>query len=382
MVKIAKIEASAHSRSFSENVIRMGLGRNVKRDFVFVKVTADDGTVGYGESHHGQNLTAMAEVVEKGVGSLLLGADPFDSEGIWERIKRQQIQTHGLGAGSVIALAGIDLALWDLKGKLLGQPVYRLLGGGQRKIRAYVGGLTLGFQPLDSLEKEVAGFLDMGYMAIKMRVGDTPRKDAERVGHIRRTFGDDLDIAVDAATRYIALDLPEVIDYCETNRVYWLEEPFAPDNIPAYAELSRRTAIPIAAGENHYTRQAFRDLFEARAITIAQADCTKAGGITEVKKIADMAAAWNYHAAPHTSHSMIGAAANVHLLCAIQNGLIFEADVAPINPFRTDLARNPLQVVDGYIEPNNAPGFGLDIDESMLAEYPAAPGPCYIPSTG
>ena len=379
MVKIAKIEASAHSRPFTDNVIRMGLGRNVKRDFVFVKVTADDGTVGYGEAHHGQNLTAMAEVIEKGVGSLIIGADPFDSEGIWERVKRQQIQTHGLGAGSVIALAGIDLALWDLKGKLLGQPVYRLLGGAPKKIRAYVGGLTLGFQALDTLEKEVAGFLDMGYTAIKMRVGDTPKKDAERVTHIRKTFGDELDIAVDAATRYTVTDLPEVIDYCETNRVYWLEEPFSPDNVPGYQELSRRTSIPIAAGENHYTRQAFRELFEARAITICQADCTKAGGISEVKKIADMAAAWHFLAAPHTSHSIIGAAANVHLLCAIQNGLIFEADVAPINPFRTDLARNPLQVVDGYIEPSDAPGFGLDIDESILEQYPAQPGPCYIP---
>ncbi len=380
MVKIAKIEASAHSRPFTEGVIRMGLGRNVKRDFVFVKVTADDGTIGYGEAHHGQNLTAMTEVIEKGVGSLIIGADPFDSEGIWERIKRQQIQTHGLGAGSIIALAGIDLALWDLKGKLLGQPVYRLLGGAAKKIRAYVGGLTLGFQPHDTLEKEVAGFLEMGFTAIKMRVGDTPKKDAERVSHIRKTFGDGIDIAVDAATRYTVTDLPEVLDYCETNRVYWLEEPFSPDNVPGYQELSRRTSIPIAAGENHYTRQAFRELFEARAITICQADCTKAGGITEVKKIADMAAAWHFLAAPHTSHSIIGAAANVHLLCAIQNGLIFEADVAPINPFRTDLARNPLTVVDGYIEPSEAPGFGLDIDESILEQYPALPGPCYIPT--
>ena len=262
---------------------------------------------------------------------------------------------------------------------MLFRSVYRLLGGAAKNIRAYVGGITLGFQPLDTLEREVAGFLDMGYGAIKMRVGDTPRKDAERVGHIRKTFGEDIDIAVDAATRYSALDLPEVIEYCEANRVYWLEEPFAPDNIPAYQELSRRTIIPIAAGENHYTREAFRELFEARAITICQADCTKAGGITEVRKIADMAAAWHYHAAPHTSHSMISVAASVHLLCAIQNGLIFEADEAPINPFRTDLTRNPLQVVNGHIMPNDAPGFGLDIDEAMLDEYPAVPGPCYIP---
>lgn len=379
MPTIAEIKASAHSRPFEDNVVRMGLGRNVKRDFVMVKVTTDDGTVGYGESHHGQNLTAMAEIIEKGVGSLLIGEDPFDTEGIAQRVKHQQIQTHGLGAGSVIALSGIDIALWDLKGKLLGQPIYRLLGGSHKKIRAYVGGLTMGFQPVDSLEREVAGMLELGYKAIKLRVGDTPKNDAERVSHIRKTFGDELDIAVDAATRYSPIDLPEVIAYCEANRVYWLEEPFTPDNVPAYQELSRRTSIPIAAGENHYTRQAFRELFEARAISICQADCTKAGGISEVKKIADMAAAWHLWAAPHTSHSMLSAAANVHLLCATPNALIYEADVAKINPFRTHLAKNPLQVVDGYIEPNDQPGLGLDIDEDMLAEFPPVPGPCYIP---
>ena len=102
MVKIAEIRATAHSCPITQNVIRLGLGRNVKRDFVCVRVITDDGTVGYGEAHHGQNLTAMAEIVEKGLGSLLIGEDPFDTEGIWNRIKYQQIQTHGLGAGSVI----------------------------------------------------------------------------------------------------------------------------------------------------------------------------------------------------------------------------------------------------------------------------------------
>ena len=381
-MKIAEVRASAHSRPFDTDVVHMGLGRNVKRDFVLVKVVTDDGTVGYGESHHGQNLTAMAEIVEKGLGSLLIGADPLDSEGIWARLYHQQIATHGLGAGSVIALSGIDIALWDLKGKILGQPVYRLLGGRHRRIRAYAGGLSLGFKPPEVLEKDVAELLEQGYTAIKMRVGDTPGRDAARVGHIRRTFGDELDIAVDAATRYSLMDLPDVIRYCEEHRVYWLEEPFTPDNLPAYAELRRRTHIPIAAGENHYTRQAFRDLFEARAISVCQADCTKAGGITELKKIADMAAAYHIPAAPHTSHSVISAAANVHLLSAIPNGLIYEADVAKINPFRTDLAKPALAVKNGYIEPPDAPGLGLNIDEAMLAAYPALPGPCYIPDEG
>jgi len=379
MAKIIGVRASAHSRAFSGNLVRLGLGANTKRDCVVVRVTADDGTVGWGEAHHGQNPTAMAEVVEKGLGSLIIGADPFDSEGIFAKLFRQQVVTHGLGAGSVIGLSGIDIALWDLKGKLLGLPVYRLLGGARKKIRAYAGGLSLGFKAPDVLEAEVRTLVEAGYTAIKLRVGDHPRRDAERVGHIRRTFGDTLDIAVDAATRYTPLDLPEVLAYCDKYRVYWLEEPFTPDNLQAYADLSRRTPVPIAAGENHYTRQAFRDLFSQGCITIAQADCTKAGGISEVKKIMDMAAAWHFWAAPHTSHTIISTAANAHLLCALSNALVFEADVAGINPFRTDLAGPVYQVVDGHIEPLDRPGLGLEIDEAVLAAHPGIPGPCYIP---
>ena len=379
MVKIVEVKASGHSRPFTGPLVRLGLGGNIKRDFVLVRITADNGMVGYGESHHGQNLTAMTEIVERGLGSLIIGADALDSEGIWAMLNRQQIVTHGLGAGSVMALSGIDTALWDLKGKILGQPIYRLLGGQKRSIRAYAGGLSLGFQPLETLAQEVAELIAQGYGAIKLRVGDSPKEDALRVGHIRATFGDDLDIAVDAATRYTLLDIPEVLDYCEKYRVYWLEEPFTPDNIAGYAELRRRTAIPIAAGENHYTRQAFRDLFQAGAISICQADGCKTGGISELKKIADMAAAWHVPMAPHTSHSVISAALNAHVLSAIPNGLIFEADVAKINPFRTELAKPALELKDGHIEPFDKPGLGLDLDLAVLDQYPAIPGPCYIP---
>jgi L-alanine-DL-glutamate epimerase-like enolase superfamily enzyme len=379
MSRIVAVRASAHSRPFTGDLVRLGLGANTKRDCVVVRISTDDGAVGWGEAHHGQNPTAMAEIVEKGLGSLIIGADALDSEGIWARLARQQVVTHGLGAGSVIALSGIDIALWDLKGRIMGQPVYRLLGGAARRVRAYAGGLSLGFKPVDALEAEVRALVEAGYTAIKLRVGDHPRRDAERVAHIRRSFGDTLDIAVDAATRYTPLDLPEVLAYCEKCRVYWLEEPFTPDNLPAYADLARRTPVPIAAGENHYTRQAFRDLFAQGCISVAQADCTKAGGISEVRKIMDMAAAWHLWAAPHTSHTVISAAANVHLLSALPNGLIFEADVAGINPFRTELAGDTYRVVDGHITPSDKPGLGLDIDEAVLDAHPAIPGPCYIP---
>ena len=248
MAKITEIRATAYSCPFDTDIVRLGLGANIKRDFVLVRITDESGAVGFGEAHHGQNPTAMAEVIQAGLGSLIVGADPLDSEGIWDRLNRQQVVTHGLGAGSVTALSGIDNALWDLKGKILNLPVYQLLGGAKKRIRAYAGGLSLGYKPPEELEVEVDGLIKQGYTAIKMRVGDTPANDAMRVGHIRKTFGDDLDIAVDAATRYDILDIPDVLRYCEENHVYWLEEPFTPDNIPAYAELRQRTAIPIAAG--------------------------------------------------------------------------------------------------------------------------------------
>jgi D-galactarolactone cycloisomerase len=379
MSKIVEVRASAHSAPFTGELVRLGLGANTKRDCVVVRIIDDEGRVGWGEAHHGQNPTAVAEIVQLGLGSLLKGADALDSEGIWARLARQQIVTHGLGAGSVIALSGIDIALWDLKGKIMGQPVYRLLGGAQKRIRAYAGGLSLGFKHPEALEAEVRTLVDAGYTAIKLRVGDHPKRDAERVGHIRKTFGDGLDIAVDAATRYTALDLPDVLHYCERHRVYWLEEPFTPDNLGAYTDLVRRTPVPIAAGENHYTRQAFRDLFVQGCIQIAQADCTKAGGISEVRKIMDMAAAWHLFAAPHTSHTVISAAANVHLLCALSNALVFEADVGGVNPFRTELAGAAYRVADGHIVPPDKPGLGLDIDQAVLDRHPAIAGPCYIP---
>jgi len=377
--KVVEVTASVHSVPFDGVAVRQGVGNMVKRDLVLVKIVSDDGTVGWGEAHHGLNPTAVAEIVRHSMAPAVVGADPFDGEGIWSRIYRHQIQTHGMGAGSVIALSGIDIALWDLRGKLLGQPVYRVLGGAKKRLRAYAGGMGLGFQPPEELAHEVGKYVDQGYTAIKLRIGDNVRDDMARVSHVRKTFGDGLDIAVDAATRYDPSMLPELVRLAEDNRVFWIEEPYAPDDLIAYAELRRATRIPVAGGENHFTKHAFRDLFEARAIAIAQADCTKAGGLTETKKIADMAAAYHLLMAPHTSQSVISTAANVALLCAIPNGLIYEADISPLNPWRDDLAKPALAVVDGHIEPFEGPGFGIDVDEALLARYPAIPGPCYVP---
>lgn len=378
-MKITKVRARVLSHAFGGTVLRFGVGNVVKRDLVLVEVWTDDGVVGYGEAHHALSPTAVAELINTSIAPVVVGQDPFDTEGIWHRVYRHQIATHGAGTLAVIGLSGVDIALWDLKGKLLGQPVYRLLGGARKKIRAYAGGLSLGFGELRQLESEVAALVSKGYTAIKLRVGLDAREDGKRVGHIRKVFGNELDIAVDAATRYAVDDLPEVAAYCEAHRVYWIEEPFTPDNVAAYRRLKEWVRVPVAAGENHYTKHAFRDLLTAGAIDIIQADCTKAGGLTELRKIAALAEAWHLRVAPHTSQSIISTAANLHLLCATPSGLIYEADVAPVNPWRDELALNPPQVVDGYIEPPDGPGLGLELDLERIEKAVAIPGPAYLP---
>ncbi len=378
-MQIAKVTARVYSYVFDKTALNFGVGRNVKRDLVLVKIIAKDGTIGYGEAHHAMAPTAISEIINHSLAPLLIGMDCLDREGVYDRIYRSQIQTHGTGTAAAIAASGIDIALFDLAGKLLQQPVCALLGGKRKPSEAYAGGLSLGFQPLDSLEQEVKRYVDLGYKGIKLRVGQDVRVDAERVGHIRKVFGDGLKIAVDAATRYSILDVQAISRYCEKYNVWWLEEPFTPDNIAGYKAMRRYTSTPLAAGENHFTKQAFRELLREGAVDIVQADCTKAGGITEVKKIADMAAAYHVMVAPHTSQSVLSAAANLHLLSAIPNGLVHEADLAPVNPFRDLLANNPIVLADSAMEPPGGYGLGLDVNEYELEDFDGVAGPCYLP---
>ena len=213
-------------------MIRNALGANVKRDFVLVKVTADDGTVGYGEAHHGQNPTAMAEIIQGGIGTLVTGSDPFDTEGIWERVRHQQVQTHGLGAGSLIALSGIDIALWDLKGKLLGQPVYRLLGGTAQAPSRLRG------RPHPRLP--ATGLARRGGRAPSSTAG-TPRSSSGSGTPRGATRSGSPGCGATSGTGSTSRWTPRPatprrtssrsIAYCEDHGVYWLEEPFPPDAV-------------------------------------------------------------------------------------------------------------------------------------------------------
>lgn len=357
----------------------LGIGRAVKRDAVVVKVTTDAGLVGWGESHHGRAPGAVAHLVNTTLRQLVLGMDAADVVGVWARVYRMQLGSHGLGAGAAIALSGIDMALWDIRGRATGWPLYRLLGGARRSIPAYAGGVSLGYQEPPALVEEVGALVAAGYRAVKLRVGDTPARDLERVAAVRRAFGDDLVILTDANTGYSVDDARRAMPGLEAHRVGWLEEPFPAHDHASYARAATFGRVPLAAGENHYTRFEFTRLIEDRVVTVLQPDLSKTGGLTETLRIAALASAWKLPIHPHTSMTGINMAASIHFLAAIENGGYFEADVSKHNLFRDALVSPPYRLdADGGVSPLDGPGLGLEVDETFLAKHPVIDGPAYV----
>jgi D-galactarolactone cycloisomerase len=357
--------------------ITFAVGRSAKRDMVLVKVVTDEGTVGWGEAHHAQAPSTIAAFVNDALGPSLIGQDPHAIEVLWDRVYQRFISTHGPGAAAVIGLSGVDLALWDIKGKELGQPVWRLLGGQKRRVPAYAGGISLGFQPVDELAREIEALMEQGYRMVKLRVGDSLERDLMRVDGIRRRFGPELALAADAGTRFHSRDLAGIVEICEAGRLTWLEEPFPPDNLPGYRRLKEVMATPLAAGENHFTRHELRTLVSESIIQYVQADCCKAGGISELMKIGALASTWHLAVAPHTSASVLSTAASLAVLSALPNGTWYEADVSRVNAFRDALGIGAPTVVGGYIEASDSPGLGVEIDESVIDRYPVILGASY-----
>jgi D-galactarolactone cycloisomerase len=378
-LKIAEVKATALSYDLSGKTVTLGTGTAIKRDVVVVRIRTEDGLVGYGEAHHALAPIAAAELVNDNLAPLLQGQDAMAVEHLWQQMYFRQGRTHGPGWAIYKAISGVDIALWDIRGKALGMPLWRLLGGTKKRLRAYAGGISLNYQPPESLAEEALGYVERGFRAVKLRLGDTVADDLERVRHVRSALGSDVDILVDVNTRHTYENMLRLTPGLEECGVYWIEEPFPPDAVEDYARLATRTRIPLAAGENHFLRYDARQLLERDAVQILQPDVSKAGGITEVKKIGDLAAAYRRPLAPHTSMSGINSAATLHLLSVCSNALIYEADVAPVNPFRDDLV-SPAPIVgsDGCIEPYDGPGLGIEIDESLFDRYPGIPGPCYV----
>ncbi len=379
-LKITAIQAFATSYPVKpEDSISLGVGRVVKRDAVIVKVTTAGGLIGYGESHHGRAPGSVAHLVNTTLTQLVLGMNASDVCGVWTKMYDKPLASHGMRAGTCLAMSGIDPALWDIRAKAVGWPLYRLLGGSAKAVPAYAGGVSLGYQDPQALIDEARPHLDAGYKALKLRVGDTPKRDIERIAAVRKAFGDDVVILTDANIGYSVEDARAAMPAMEELDVGWLEEPFPPHDHRSYELAATFSSVPLAAGENHYTRYEFNRVIEDGSITILQPDLSKTGGITEALRIAAMASAYKLTINPHSSMTGINLAASIHFLAAIDNGGWFEGDVSRNNHFRDTLTSTPYTVgADGCVRPLEKPGIGVDVDEAFIAAHPVIDGPSYV----
>jgi L-alanine-DL-glutamate epimerase-like enolase superfamily enzyme len=379
-MKITKIKAIPLSYRLPEGkTVSMGIGSTFKRDTIVVRVETSEGIVGYGESHPGRSPGAVASLIHNTLAPMLLGMDAHDTIGAGQRVHRMQLSSHGMGAGAAMALSGIDMALWDIRGKAAGLPLYKLLGGSKRRIPAYAGGIALGFQPKESMAQEAQEYVRQGYKAIKLRIGDSAKADIERVTHVRAVLGDDIDILTDANTAYTIADVRRVMPVLAEIRAGWLEEPFACNDFASYrAAAAISPLVPIAAGENHFTRFEFAQMLENGAVQVWQPDLSKTGGITEALRIAAIASAWRIPLHAHSSATAINHAATLHFLAATENAGYFEACVSKYNPLR-DMFGTAFEIgADGCVEPPDGPGLGVGVDEKLFDEYPLIDGPGYI----
>lgn len=345
-----------------------------RRQICLVRVTAADGTYGWGEGY------GPANVIRAGVEfltPLVLGEDPLQVETIWNKMHLRVLDYARRGV-LVAAISAIDIALWDLRGKLLAQPVSVLLGGRRREqVQVYATGLY--FTESDDLAAKLAaeaqGYVAQGFRAVKMKVGLGVETDLRHVRAVRGAIGADTALMADANHGYSLSEAVSFARQIEPLNISFFEEPVSPEDYEGYAELRRRTAIPIAGGECEYLLAGFRRLLSGRCVDIAQPDICSAGGLSEVKKIVALAQAFQTNVIPHSWGTGIAFAAGLHLVSTLDPlpgrlrmpEPLLEMDRSE-NALRERLTTPRFRIEDGRVAVPTAPGLGVDVDLDYLAQ--------------
>lgn len=355
------------------HVLRMGT--QGKNNWMFVKVETDAGIYGLGEaSLQFKDDGVMGEF--EGFKRYLIGKDPFEIERIWTSLYRRV--TWSGGPVTTSAISAIDLALWDIKGKALGVPVYELLGGKSHdKIKMYANGWPRGGNTPEGIAEGVKRVVDEGYQALKFYPFGGPQvatieriqKGVALVESAREAAGSQIEIAIDIRARLNMMSARRVAQALEPYNIAWMEEPVVWDNPQALAQFAHEVNVPVATGEQLYTRWDFRPLLELNAVGLIQPDICHAGGITELKKIASMAETYYVTVAPHNSNGPISTIASLHLDLCIHNCLMQEIFVSSIDQYN-ELLTQPIQVIDGHCMPPEGPGWGVELREDVMEKYP------------
>ncbi|WP_435010526.1 mandelate racemase/muconate lactonizing enzyme family protein [Tundrisphaera lichenicola] len=346
------------------------------QDALIVKIETNAGIVGYGEvdsspmAVKGAIEGPFSHTTTTGLKHALIGEDPFLTEYLWHKMYRMNIYSGRRGIG-IHAMSGIDLALWDIKGKALGMPVWKLLGGGFTKsLRPYASHL---FGPTPKETGELGRRLvDQGFTAVKFGwdpMGQDAKTDVALVREARAGVGPDVDLMIDAGLVFDAKTAIQRARAFEQYDPFWFEEPLLPDDYHGYAKLSAASPLRIAAGEEESERKSFAELMDVGKIDVIQVDLTRCGGFTEGIKIAAMAADRGVPVVNHGFTTYLNVAAAIHYLASIPNTLgLLEFVVEEETTLRHHISE-PIRAVDGKVAVLDAPGLGLHIDETAFEKY-------------
>jgi L-alanine-DL-glutamate epimerase-like enolase superfamily enzyme len=336
-------------------------------EYVITTVTLENGLTGTGFAYTtGIGASAILSLIDDYCAAMLVGRPAEGVERNWAFLYRQ---LHRCGTGGInsLALGAIDIALWDLEAKRLGQPLHRLLGGVRDSVPAYGSGIDL-FLELDELLEEVEEFLAEGFDTVKIKIGKPdPDEDAERVRAVQKLMGSGRRLLVDANQRWTAAEAIGHLAPLRNAGLAWIEEPLHAENVSGHADVRKMTGLPLAVGESLYTRHQFRDYLAADAVDIVQADVCRVGGFSEWLKIAQLASAYHRGMAPHYLAELSLAA-----LCGIDNGIVLEC-VRGGSFSEMDLLETPLQLRNGVASPYTAPGHGIRFIPERLALFEVAP---------
>jgi D-arabinonate dehydratase len=326
-----------------------------------VKIETDAGITGIGLGGDGSIERATIEHLKP----QLIGEDPLNVERLWHKMwVPKLIGRRGL---TTRAISAIDIGLWDLRAKVATMPLYKLLGGYQDRVPTYIaGGYYEEGKGLKELAEEMVANVEMGARAVKMKVGALSiHEDAERVRVAREAVGAEVKLMVDANCAYRYYEAIQLARRIEEYEPFWFEEPVAPDDYEGHRKLAEATTIPIASGENEYTRYGFRDLIAQGSVAILNADAKILGGVTEFMKVAALAQAHDLDIAPHGSQDI-----HVHLVAAIPNGLILEFYRDTVDPMWGKIYQQTLRLnADGTVSPPDAPGIGVEPNYEVLKPY-------------
>jgi galactonate dehydratase len=347
------------------------------RNWLFVVVETDDGLSGVGEGSLPAHPLAVAAAVEE-YREYVVGEDPARIQHLWQLMYRQPFFRSG--AVTLSAMSAIEQALWDIKGKVAGLPVYELLGGRcHDRIRLYVNGP--GGATLEELADSARSLVERGFTAMKTNTDDAVlpvegervlRSAVEHIEAVRGAVGSDVEIAWDAHGRLSPAMSIRLAHALEPYDIWFLEEPALPENAKGLLQVARATSIPIATGERLFTKWAFREVLELGAAALVQPDLSHCGGVLEARAIAAMAEVYYCGFAPHNPLGPINTIVSAHVAMASPNFVALEVCLYPPE-WTHELISEPLEFVDGYLELSDEPGWGVELDVELCRAHPYEP---------